>query len=98
MDRGGDVVTEAGTDEIAPVEVRFYAAARAAAGGLDSTSLSAPTLMTLRDALTRVHGLRMARVLASCSFLLDGVCVAHDEDVPLGGVITVDVLPPFAGG
>lgn len=87
-----------GSDAPAPVEVRLYAAARAAAGGVDSTRLSAPTLVTLRDALTLAHGPRMAQVLASCSFLLDGVSVAHDTDALLDGVHTVDVLPPFAGG
>jgi len=52
----------------------------------------------LRDALTRAHGPRMAQVLGTCSFLLDGVSVAPDEDAPLDAVSTVDVLPPFAGG
>jgi molybdopterin converting factor small subunit len=98
MDRGGEAVTHAGSDELTPVEVRFYAAARAAADGLDGTRLRAPTLAALRDALTRAHGPRMAQVLGTCSFLLDGVSVAPDEDAPLDAVSTVDVLPPFAGG
>jgi molybdopterin converting factor small subunit len=78
--------------------VRLYAAARAAAGGLDSLRLPAGSVAELRDALAQAHGPQMRRVLESCSFLLDGLAVARGEDAPLSGVSTVDVLPPFAGG
>jgi molybdopterin converting factor small subunit len=91
-------VTQTDAGEVPVVQVRFYAAARAAAGGLDSAALSAPTLVALRETLVRTHGPRMAQVLTSCSFLLDGVGVAPNEDAPLDAVSTVDVLPPFAGG
>jgi molybdopterin converting factor small subunit len=82
----------------ASVEVHLYAAARAAAGGRDSMHLDVPDLATLREALVQAHGPRMARVLASCSFLLDGVAVGPSTDAALAGVTAVDVLPPFAGG
>jgi molybdopterin converting factor small subunit len=80
------------------VEVRLYAAARAAAGGRDSVRIEVPDLLTLREALAEAHGPRMARVLACCSFLLDGVAVGPTAQAPLIDIDTVDVLPPFAGG
>jgi molybdopterin converting factor small subunit len=83
---------------VSDVEVRLYAAARAAADGREAERLQVATIDGLRDELARTHGPRMAQVLTSCSFLLDGVAVARGEDAPLAGVARVDVLPPFAGG
>jgi molybdopterin synthase sulfur carrier subunit len=45
--------------------------------------------------LSERYGDAMVRVLASGSFLVDGV-VSRDDERPLGA--RVDVLPPFAGG
>jgi molybdopterin converting factor small subunit len=83
-----------------PVEVtvRYFAAARAAAGR-DSEVLSLPagtTVRTLVDELSD-RGADLARVLARCSYLCDGFAV-RDPDVALENAQTVDVLPPFAGG
>jgi len=79
--------------------VRYWAAARAAAG----TRSDDVDAATLADALATVRGRhddRLAAVLAVCSFVLDGepVGVRDHAQVPLSGVELVDVLPPFAGG
>jgi len=49
----------------------------------------------LKSVLVERYGDAMARVLASGSFLVDGV-VSRDDSRALGA--RVDVLPPFAGG
>jgi molybdopterin converting factor small subunit len=77
------------------VTVRYFAAA-AEAAGVESEVL--PMLVTvgqLRALLVERYGDPMARVLASGSFLVDGV-VSRDDERTLGE--RVDVLPPFAGG
>ena len=43
------------------------------------------------------RGPELAKVLARCSYLVDGVAV-RDKNVPLSTSETLDVLPPFAGG
>jgi len=77
------------------VTIRFYAAARAAAG--KSEMLVAPSRLDLILADISRENPRLAQVFLRCSFLLDGV-VLHEKEcvIPAGG--TVDVLPPFAGG
>ena len=76
------------------VEVRYFAAA-AEAAGVEEESLDADTVGALRSLLASMYGAPMERVLASGSFLVDGV-VSRDPSVALGS--RVDVLPPFAGG
>lgn len=76
--------------------VRYFAAARAAAG-LSEETLAAETLTALRTAMVDAHGEALAKVLRVASFLVDGVS-CHDADAPLRPDGTVDVLPPFAGG
>jgi molybdopterin synthase sulfur carrier subunit len=78
------------------VTVRYFAAARAAAGVPEETS-AAPTLGALRTALAESRGAQLARVLSAASFLVDGLAW-RDPDAPLPVNATVDVLPPFAGG
>jgi len=75
-------------------EVRYFGAAAEAAGREDE-SLSAATVGELRSLLIARYGEPMVRVLASGSFLVDGV-VSRDDARTLG--LRVDVLPPFAGG
>ncbi|HOB57721.1 MAG TPA: MoaD/ThiS family protein, partial [Rhodoglobus sp.] len=53
------------------------------------------TVRELKSVLVERYGDAMARVLASGSFLVDGV-VSRDDSRALGA--RVDVLPPFAGG
>jgi molybdopterin converting factor small subunit len=81
------------------VTVRYFAAARAAAG-VETEPIELPAGATITDALATVrerHGADLARVLERCSFLLDEVAV-RDRSVPLSDGATLDVLPPFAGG
>jgi molybdopterin converting factor small subunit len=80
------------------VLIRYFAGARAAAGVAEE-HVTGP-MGTVADVLAAAQGRRgtnLARVLLSCSFLLNGVAV-HDraESVPDGAEL--DVLPPFAGG
>jgi len=78
------------------VTVRYFAAARAAAGVPEETS-AAPTLGALRTALAESRGAQLASVLSAASFLVDGL-TWRDPDALLPSGATVDVLPPFAGG
>ena len=79
-----------------PVTVRYFAGARAAAG-VDTETREAQTLEDLVGQLVDEHGERLARVLAACSFLVDGAA-ARDRASALAPGAVVDVLPPFAGG
>ena len=75
--------------------VRFWAAARAAAGRADQ-AYDAPTLGAVVADLAAEHGPALAAVLAHCSFLVDGVRAKPDLKLAEGAEI--EVLPPFAGG
>jgi sulfur-carrier protein len=80
------------------VTVRYFAAARAAAGFDDEIIAVAPG--TTVGALVHTLGDRdpeLAKVLSRCSYLCDGIAV-RDLGMTLGDAQTVDVLPPFAGG
>jgi molybdopterin converting factor small subunit len=83
-----------------PVEVtvRFFAAARAAAGAETASMTLAPGA-TVDELLGQLccRSDELARVLQRCSFLCDGVAV-RNRAVPLQSGQIVDVLPPFAGG
>jgi sulfur-carrier protein len=81
------------------VTVRYFAAARAAAG-VEVETVTVPSGATVDILLKTVrgaHGDDLARVLDRCSFLLDEVAV-RDRDATLHDGATLDVLPPFAGG
>ena len=81
------------------VTVRYFAAARAAAGA-ESELVELPAGSTVDDLLVAVsgrHGDELARVLERCSYLLDEVAL-RDRSALLGDGATLDVLPPFAGG
>ncbi|MCV7197757.1 MoaD/ThiS family protein [Mycobacterium angelicum] len=81
-----------------PVTVRYFAAARAAAG-LESETVTlraGATVAELVDGLA-ARGANLATVLSRCSYLRDGIAV-RDDAVALSAGDTVDVLPPFAGG
>ncbi|CAN5617123.1 MoaD/ThiS family protein [soil metagenome] len=80
------------------VRVRYFAAARAAAG-IDEEVLTptAPTsIATLVNELSGRNA-ELARVLVRCSYLCDEVAV-RDPELLLSSHHTLDVLPPFAGG
>lgn len=79
--------------------VRYWAAARAAAG----TTTDHVEVADLSEALTVLrsrHGERLSAVLGVCAFLVDGQPVGTRDhaQVPLAEVELLDVLPPFAGG
>ncbi|MBK3578225.1 MoaD/ThiS family protein [Streptomyces sp. MBT65] len=81
------------------VTVRYWAAAKAAAGIAEEPYDAA----TLAEALAEVrerHPGELACVLLRCSFLVDGdpVGTRGHETVRLAEGGTVEVLPPFAGG
>lgn len=75
------------------VTVRYWAAAREAAGAVEE-SLAVTSMAQLRALLAERPGLD--RVCASSSYLIDGQQAAADAVLVDGAV--VDVLPPFAGG
>jgi sulfur-carrier protein len=79
------------------VTVRYFAGARAAAGGIPAEAVTARSLDELTDLLAIRHGERLAVVLKAASFLVDGLA-CHDRQAALPVGATVDVLPPFAGG
>ena len=79
---------------MATVTVRYFAAARSAAGeSVESAQAAsvAELVKTLSDGRPE-----LARVLGISSFLLNGDRV--DGDAALADGSVVDVLPPFAGG
>jgi len=80
------------------VTVRYFAAARAAAGAESETVVLRPgtTVAELVERLA-VRGSRLATVLSRCCYLCDGIAV-RDEATALRSGDTIDVLPPFAGG
>ena len=79
--------------------LRYWAAARAAAGVAEETT-SASTLAEALLLARATRDDRFGRVLEVCSFVVDGqpVGVRDHGSVALADGGLVDVLPPFAGG
>ena len=79
------------------MEIRYFAAARAAAGVASERRVcsSSDLISDLLRSLECSHP-RLKSVLPRCSVLLDAVAVTTDRRV--GSAATLDVLPPFAGG
>lgn len=79
--------------------IRFWAAARAAAG-VPEEQYDAVTLADALAAARTAHGERLATVLERCSFIVDDepVGVRPHDSVVLRDGGSVEVLPPFAGG
>lgn len=75
--------------------VRYWAAARAAAGVAHEQLPGSTVAELLAQALVRHPAL--APVLAKSSLLLDGLAV-HDRSEAINDGVTLEVLPPFAGG
>jgi molybdopterin converting factor small subunit len=75
------------------VTIRFFAAARDAAG-TSAVEVAAGPLGARLEQLGL--GARFDEVLAVSTLLCDGLRVDRDDPVEAGA--TVDVLPPFAGG
>ena len=86
------------------VLVRYWAAARAAAG-VDHDTIEVGDGTTLAAVLDEVRRLRADRpklpeVIGVCSILVGDrpVGATAPHDVPLRAGDTVELLPPFAGG
>jgi molybdopterin synthase sulfur carrier subunit len=79
--------------------IRYWAAARAAAGVAEEP-YDAVTLEGALRAAARDRGDEFARVIARSSFLIDGdpVGTRDHATIDLTDGSTVEVLPPFAGG
>jgi sulfur-carrier protein len=92
---------------MAIVTLRYWAAAKEAAGTAEET-ISAGTLAeALAAARGKAEGdsytgqnARLRAVLARSSFLIDGTPVGSraPEAVELSDAAVIEVLPPFAGG
>jgi molybdopterin synthase sulfur carrier subunit len=88
------------------VHIRYFAAARAAAG-TDEEHLDLPDGSTMASLVAAILAVErpappagtppLARILSRSSFLLNEVAVRGDTAQLLPGDV-VDVLPPFAGG
>lgn len=78
--------------------VRYFAAARAAAGPESETvTVAAGTTVASLVETLAARSPELAKVLQRCSFLCDGIAV-RDTAKTLWNGQTIDVLPPFAGG
>lgn len=90
-------------NETQVIRVRYWAAARAAAGTAEDL-LDADGPLTLAEvtarALARHEGTRLADVLAVCSVLVGDRPAGSREraSVVVEPGSTVEFLPPFAGG
>jgi molybdopterin synthase sulfur carrier subunit len=89
---------------VGTVTVRYWAAARAAAG-VEQDEVAVDEGTTLADVLAGVGALhadrqRLAEVVAVCSVLVGErpVGSADPAQVPLRAGDVVELLPPFAGG
>ena len=84
------------------VTLRFWAAAREAAGRAEESAPAATLSAVLERSVQRrgAAGSSLALVFTRCSFLVDGapVGVRDPHTVTLAPGSVVDVLPPFAGG
>jgi len=79
------------------VTVKFFAAARAAAG-CDQVMVDPGSLERVIEGLHAAFP-ALTAVTPRCSFLVDGLSTQRHEGGPLiGAGSRVDVLPPFAGG
>lgn len=81
------------------VSIHYWAGAQAAAG-VRSEQVEASTVAeALEVARARRADPRFDRVLSVCAVLVDGVSIRNaDLERVLDGNLTVEILPPFAGG
>jgi sulfur-carrier protein len=83
---------------MAIVTLRYWAAAKEAAGAAEETI----TAETLAEALATASGQdpRLRAVLEHSSFLIDGmpVGIRATDTITLSDAAVIEVLPPFAGG
>jgi molybdopterin converting factor small subunit len=85
-------------DTTSTVRVRYFAAARAATGLPEETvPLPGPTTVAELTGVVSGRHPRLATIIATCGFLVDGVAV-RDMSTRVNPGAEMDVLPPFAGG
>jgi molybdopterin converting factor small subunit len=92
--------TSSANATVPSVTMRYYAAAREAAG-ITSEVVEAATLQDALRVTAQRHDDRYRAVLALCSFAVDGDVVTGEHVSGEHGVrdgAVIDVLPPFAGG
>lgn len=77
--------------------VRYWAAAKAAAGTVEDVVDAASVAEALHAARTR-HDAHFAAVLGAASVLVDGARRDQDDTAALPEGSVLEVLPPFAGG
>ena len=77
------------------IEIRYFAAARAAAGISVERVNPASLSMILKE--VTANNAQLAHVIEQCSFLVDSVAV-NDMNMPIHAGSFIDVLPRFAGG
>jgi len=77
------------------IEIRYFAAARAAAG-VSIEHVEPASLSQILAAVT-ANNAQLAHVIEQCSFLIDSVAV-NDMNMPIHPGSFIDVLPRFAGG
>ena len=77
------------------IEIRYFAAARAAAGV--SIQRVEPASLTQILATVTANNAQLAHVIEQCSSLVDSVAV-NDMNMPINAGSFIDVLPRFAGG
>ena len=86
---------------MATVTIRYWAAAKDAAGVAEDT-VDAGTLAEALDVILARRGQdgRLTAVLTGSSFLVDGAAVGRQQagDLELHDSSVVEVLPQFAGG
>jgi molybdopterin synthase sulfur carrier subunit len=84
---------------VADVTLRYWAAARSAAG-CESDQFSAGTLAEVIAAAAAEHGGGLAMLLDICSYLIDGAPAKRTDAgrIVLSEGAVIEVLPPFAGG
>ena len=77
--------------------VRYWAGAKAAAGTAQEyvPVTAAMTVADVVDTIEEAHP-GLGPVLEVASLLLDGRAARRDE--PVGDAVSLEVLPPFAGG
>ena len=90
-------------DETSVIRVRYWAAAKAAAGTAeDLLQVTGPLTLAevRREAAARHPGTRLAEVLEACSVLIGDqpAGTRSAEEVKVAPGESVEFLPPFAGG
>lgn len=83
---------------MAAVQIRYWAAARSAAGRAEETVDADDCAQALTVVTERAAGTPLEPVLAASSYLVDGIRRDRADLATIAAPAVVEVLPPFAGG